>query len=444
MGSWQPLSYIDLMFPSIWTKAPAARITITAALLSIASLTSGCESGPIEICDDELDNEGDGAIDCADSDCVPSSNCPDQDSDGFAPLEAGGLDCDDQNAAVHPAAVELCDGIDNDCYQGVDEDAEDATTWYGDYDYDGYGGTDFIERSCSPVQGHVTNVDDCDDYNDRVHPGAEELCDELDNNCNGEVDEGADDRTWYGDADGDGFGTTQFTYQGCSAPDGYVENADDCNDLSALVYPGAPPSCDAADSDCDGLDDPGGGDDDGDGQTECEGDCNDAEPTVHGLDSDGDGLASCDGDCDDSNPLAARLDDDRDCDGVTSAQDCDDLNSAIGDCTHCAGTYQVGSGGTTADLISLSSCLSVGGNLEIGTSALGHLDELGQLTSITGDLIIYGNPNLSDISGLSQLSTVGGNLMIWDNPSLCQSSVVGLQNSLSIGGLSHSAANGPC
>ncbi len=101
---------------------------------------------------------------------------------------------------------------------------------------------------------------DCDDTDPTVHPFADELCDSVDNDCDGETDEehAIDKPTWYADADGDGYGSATYTWALCEQPVGYVDNADDCDDLDAEFRPGAVEICDQRDNDCDGeVDEPG-------------------------------------------------------------------------------------------------------------------------------------------------------------------------------------------
>ncbi|MFP2934796.1 putative metal-binding motif-containing protein, partial [Pyxidicoccus sp. 3LG] len=98
---------------------------------------------------------------------------------------------------------------------------------------------------------------DCDDAQAGRNPGATETCDGLDNDCDGQADEGLPTQTWYRDADGDGYGDTSQSVQDCRQPSGYVANASDCNDTNGAIKPGAAEVCDSVDNDCDAQADEG-------------------------------------------------------------------------------------------------------------------------------------------------------------------------------------------
>ncbi len=225
--------------------------------------------GATENCTDGVDNNCNGLIDAQDPaavGCPPV--CTDADNDNFATQggACGPVDCNDANGAVNPAVTEVCnDGIDNNCDGRIDEGCGPVCT---DLDGDGIateGG------ACGPV--------DCDDTDATVHPGAQEICtDTIDNNCNGLIDTQDPAATGCSpvctDADND-----NFSIQGGAC------GAVDCNDASATINPGAQEVCgDSVDNDCDGAIDEG---------------CNVICP-----DGDGDGYtdAACGGtDCDDQN-----------------------------------------------------------------------------------------------------------------------------------------------
>ena len=170
-------------------------------------------------------------------------------------------DCDDFRAAVNPGALEQCDGIDNNCNGEADEDLRQQQ-FFLDADGDGWGDPD-PERgqvSCSPPLGLVENDQDCDDTNSAISPEGIEVCDEIDNNCNGLIDD--EDRfldiesapRWYSDRDSDSFGDINDFIQQCSDPGGgRVLNPDDCDDTQDSINPLALEQCNKIDDDCDLL-----------------------------------------------------------------------------------------------------------------------------------------------------------------------------------------------
>ena len=270
---------------------------------------------------------------------------------------ANSLDCNDSNSLIYPGAVEVCDGIDNNCDWVVDEELS-KQTWYFDADADGYGDQNIFEQLCSAPEGYVADGSDCDDRNFLVHPNADEQCNEVDDDCDGNIDNDVVSRFWYPDADGDGHGVEDGVVYDCLAPDSYVPVADDCDDAKDSVYPGASEVCNGADENCDGIPDDGisttryfqDADQDGYGAS---------EPVIDGC-SQPDGYVLYNSDCDDSNvivyPGALELCDeqDNDCDGsvdegvsTTYYVDNDedgygDIGKQIDDCSAPTGYVSVG------------------------------------------------------------------------------------------------------
>ncbi len=280
------------------------------------------ENDPSHICDG-LDNDCNGLVDDG-GNGAPwdgiGDEFEDSDLDGYTGCEG---DCDDTNLNINPDGIEGCDEEDNDCDGLVDEDLDlDEDGWPDAY------------PNCAAVFGEV----DCDDTDPTVFPGAPEICDLDDNNCNGQIDENLD-------FDNDGFTSCEG----------------DCQPLNSAINPTATEACDGLDNNCDGTID-NGFDLDLDGVSSCGGDCDDNDPTVYAgaplicndgisdndcdgntdvvdVDVDGDGETECEGDCDETNDevntsaVESCNTFDDDCDGVVPAGELDDDNDGYISCT---------------------------------------------------------------------------------------------------------------
>ena len=381
---------------------------------------------------------------------------------------ADATDCNDGVATVHPSAAEHCDGVDEDCDGAVDEEAFDFTTFYADTDGDGFGNLSAPQSACSLPAGYSTDAADCDDGSAAVSPAAMELCNSLDDDCDGTTDENdaADVPLWYTDADGDGYGTDSSAAPSCTQPAGTVALAGDCADSDAAHSPETPETCDGVDENCNGLidDSPVDGlayylDGDGDGYgdtatlaTACtapagsssvDGDCDDrsasiapgAAETCDGIDEDCDGTA--DNAAVDMLTWYADADGDIYGDAATTQRSCNQPTGYVADDTDCddsnalynsscrvgcttitpyrGSVYASGFGSANSLSGFCSAYNAISGDLTLDRTDLSSMSVFSCLCEVGGDVSITGNTALSALTGLERLGTVGGDLSIDNN-----------------------------
>jgi len=349
-------------------------------------------NGVDDDCDGTIDDSvGDLWYSDVDGDGYGDADTQVQECDGSEGTVADSTDCDDTRSDVYPDAEESCDEADNDCDGLVDEGV--TTTFYADVDGDGHGTTSTTAEACDVPTGYAASDADCDDGDAAVSPNATELCDEIDNDCDGEVDEddAADAETWYADADGDDYGDPDSTTLACDQPSGYVDDDTDCDDGDASLNPETEWYVDY-DGDGFGSDtiilesceQPSGFVDD-------DTDCDDTDATAYPGNTETwyDGV---DGDCDGSDDY--DQDGDGDYPSDYGGTDCDDTDSSVYggtgcrpevSCTHPdTSTLTANDPGGGSDLQFDSDCNAWVSTIISGTDYVYEIDSSGSVTVYTG------------------------------------------------------------
>ncbi len=231
---------------------------------------------------------------------------------------------------------------------------DDGSNWcgssltYGDGDYGSPGDANGDCDTDTDGDGYAEG-DDCDDNNAAINPGATEVCDSVDNDCDGNTDEDpSDGTTYYADTDGDYYGDPGSTIEACERPADYRTNALDCDDTDGTISPSATEICDGIDNDCDTTIDVNAADATAwypDGDSDGYGD--ESSPAL--VCSQPSGYIADGSDCNDAdaaiNPLAAETCDGTDDNCSGNENDASDASTYYADLDH---DYYGDSGNTTA------------------------------------------------------------------------------------------------
>ncbi len=209
-----------------------------------------CRTSVAVVCDDR--------VKCTIDRCSHATNscqftAPDEDGDGHADAtcigadgETLGDDCDDDDANRYPGNSEICSAED----PGHDEDCDPKSFGQRDEDLDGETSSECCNED---GDGELLCGSDCDDEDYRRSSDYPEICDDLDNDCDGKVDKNTKEVPWYPDLDGDHFGDPEGeSVMSCAPVEGYALRATDCDDSTAAVNHAAREVCDGVDNDCDG------------------------------------------------------------------------------------------------------------------------------------------------------------------------------------------------
>ena len=324
--------------------------------------------GAQEICNDVDDD----CNDLIDDGLVFITYYADADGDSFGdinnPLDAclipdgyvtNSADCNDNNTNQNSSSAEICNGEDDDC-DGTIDNGLIFLDYYADLDSDGFGAGAATNSCVDLGAGYVTNNTDCNNANALINPNATEICNSIDDNCDGQIDEGITFTTYYQDFDNDGFGTgTAVT--SCTNPGaGWVTTNTDCDDTNGNTFPGATEVCNTIDDNCDGQTDEG-------------------VQTVYFIDNDGDtygnpsvSILSC------TQPIGYTPDD----------TDCNDINANIN-----PGAEDIAGNG-------------------IDENCDGQIDN--SIFELNASISLYPNPTRSELNIQVNSNIIGNDLYIFD------------------------------